>query len=89
MRGRVEKRDLTKLLDKAEKDLASASNPRQLNAVRKSLVDNFNAYAGGRPIFGPKIGRVTAEPGDYKVTVTANGESSTSYFKVREDPLKE
>lgn len=88
LRGRVNKRELIKLLDEAEKDLGSASNPRQLNAVRKILVDNFNAYAGGRQIFGPKIGRITAAPGDYKVTVTANGESSTNYFKVREDPLK-
>ena len=87
LRSRVDKKDLIRLLDRVSKDLEKAESFRELNAARKLLVDNFNAYAGGRPVFGPKIGRMVAEPGDYKVTVTANGVSSTNYFKVRQDPL--
>ncbi len=88
LRSRVNDKDLVAILDKAGADLPGTSSTRQLNALRKTLVDNFNAYTGGKPIFGGKIGRMTAPEGDYKVTVTANGQSSSNYFKVREDPLK-
>ena len=87
LRSRVNDKDLVEILDKVGADMAGSKSTRQLNALRKTLVDNFNAYTNGKPIFGPKIGRISAPEGDYKVTVTANGQSSSNYFKVRKDPL--
>ncbi|MCP4726981.1 MAG: hypothetical protein GY863_18210, partial [bacterium] len=75
------------LLTELKNQLGQTRNNRQLNRFRNRIVENFRAYAGGRPFFGDPLMPVEAEAGEYKVTVTVNGIEYTGELTIRDDPL--
>ncbi len=83
----VQKSDLQTLLTNIENDLSKAGNLRDLNGVRSELVENFNAYAEGKPFFGERLSFHEAEAGRYKVTVEVAGKTASGFVEVREDPM--
>jgi photosystem II stability/assembly factor-like uncharacterized protein len=85
--NRVDKKELKQDLKEISGELNEAVSSRELNAVRSRLQAKFNAYAIGRGYFGEKMSSISAKAGEYKVTVTANGQSESIKIKVREDPL--
>ncbi len=59
----------------------------ELNAVRRALVQEFGAFAGGREIFGPKIGPTEAAAGVYRVVLRVGDKEFVQPLQVRADPL--
>lgn len=60
----------------------------RLNAQRQSLVDEFGAWAGGRELFGKPIASARAEPGRYRVTLTAGEQQFVRTLEIRADPMR-
>ncbi len=69
-------------------DLASDDVDRDLNAVRGAFVGGFAMYAGGRPLFGDKIGPNEAQPGTYRVVLEVGDRTLERRLVVRDDPLR-
>ena len=67
--------------------LEEAQDADRLNAVRRTLVTEFNAFASGQPFFGKKLEPIPAEAGRYRVILTVGDEEHTTFLEVREDPL--
>ena len=90
--------DLVKLLQKIatdkknlEKfDFNNKKSFREINSLRKNLLDKYGMYAGGRKIFGDKIYKnFNVSPGKYKITITLeNQEVFSDIITVRNDPIK-
>lgn len=70
-------------------DLGHEEIDDRLNTVRGALVSEFAAFADGRPLFGPKIGRHQAGPGTYRVLLDAAGQRFERPLEVRADPLRD
>ena len=90
--------DLVKLLqniaidkENLEKfDFNNKKSFREINLLRKNLLDKYGMYAGGEKIFGDKIYKnFNISPGKYKITITLeNQEVFSDIIIVREDPIK-
>jgi photosystem II stability/assembly factor-like uncharacterized protein len=71
----------------ARKEISEAgSDDERLNAVRDKLMDEF-ADAGALPRFFGRLQGEEAGPGEYLVTLHADGKSYTSTLTVRPDPI--
>ena len=58
-----------------------------MNNIRQQLIENFRAYAGGKPLFGEALGRSQPTPaGDYRVMLTVDGKKVTGKITIRNDP---
>ena len=90
--------DLVKLLqniaidkENLEKfDFNNKKSFREINLLRKNLLDEYGMYAGGKKIFGVKIYKnFNISPGKYKITITLdNQEIFSDIITVRDDPIK-
>ena len=90
--------DLVKLLkniatDKTNLEKFDFNNKKsfkEINALRKNLLDKYGMYAGGEKIFGDKIYKnINISPGKYKITITLeNQEVFSDIITVRDDPIK-
>ena len=90
--------DLVKLLQNIETDkknlekfdFNNKKSFREINLLRKNLLDKYGMYAGGEKIFGDKIYKnFNISPGKYKITITLeNQEVFSDIIIVREDPIK-
>ena len=59
-----------------------------MNNIRQQLIENFRAYAGGKPLFGEALGRSQPAPaGNYQVTLTFDGKTVTGKITIRNGPL--
>jgi photosystem II stability/assembly factor-like uncharacterized protein len=76
-----------KILQQAKSSLDRAQSDRRLNQARRLLVDTFAAYTNRPDFFGPKIGRVSAPAGTYRVTLNSGSTKRNGKITVREDPL--
>lgn len=63
---------------------------REINILRKSLLDKYGMYAGGEKIFGDKIYKKFNVPsGKYKINIKLdNKEVFSDVITVRDDPIK-
>lgn len=61
----------------------------RLNGLRQELVDEFGAWAGGRPLFGPQIASSRAEPGRYRVVLRVGDREWTRTLELRADPMRQ
>ena len=64
----------------------TADSARALNTVRYDLVKKFAVYAGGKPLFGKRLGYMEAPAGVYKVTIKVGDLEESGTIRVREDP---
>ena len=90
--------DLVKLLQNIETDkknlekfdFNNKKSFKEINLLRKNLLDEYGMYAGGKKIFGDKIYKnFNISPGKYKITITLeNQEVFSDIIIVREDPIK-
>jgi len=80
-------RENSEILSELKKDLKSSIKVGELNNIRRQLVFNFNAYAGGEDFFGTKLSNISAEPGEYQVTISAGNHSEVVKLQIRKDPL--
>jgi photosystem II stability/assembly factor-like uncharacterized protein len=90
--------DLIKYLEKIgidKKDLEkynfeNTKSFREINILRKSLLDNYGMYAGEDIIFGDKVYKNFIVPsGQYKININlVNEEIFSGIISVREDPIK-
>jgi len=87
LNSRVEITDLRNNLKEIKKQINKAETDRQLNDVRRSLIDTYSIYAEGKLFFGNKIGQSEAVAGEYRVTVTVTGISESVKIIIRDDPL--
>ena len=71
-------------------DFNNKKSFREINLLRKNLLDEYGMYAGGEKIFGDKIYKnFNISPGKYKITITLeNQEVFSDIIIVREDPIK-
>jgi hypothetical protein len=71
-------------------DFNNKKSFREINSLRKNLLDKYGMYAGGRKIFGDKIYKnFNVSPGKYKITITLeNQEVFSDIITVRNDPIK-
>ena len=90
--------DLVKLLQNIETDkknlekfdFNNKKSFKEINLLRKNLLDEYGMYAGGKKIFGVKIYKnFNISPGKYKITITLdNQEIFSDIITVRDDPIK-
>ena len=90
--------DLVKLLQNIETDkknlekfdFNNKKSFKEINLLRKNLLDEYGMYAGGKKIFGDKIYKnFNISPGKYKITITLdNQEIFSDIITVRDDPIK-
>ena len=90
--------DLVKLLQNIETDkknlekfdFNNKKSFKEINLLRKNLLDEYGMYAGGKKIFGIKIYKnFNISPGKYKITITLdNQEIFSDIITVRDDPIK-
>tara|TARA_B110000014_G_scaffold117405_1_gene80630 strand:+ start:1658 stop:4564 length:2907 start_codon:yes stop_codon:yes gene_type:complete len=90
--------DLVKYLEKIgidKKDLEkynfeNTKSFKEINILRKSLLDNYGMYAGEDIIFGDKVYKNFNVPsGQYKININiGNEEIFSDIINVREDPIK-
>ena len=80
----IDKKNLEKF------DFNNKKSFREINLLRKNLLDKYGMYAGGEKIFGDKIYKnFNISPGKYKITITLeNQEVFSDIIIVREDPIK-
>ena len=71
-------------------DFNNKNSFREINLLRKNLLDKYGMYAGGEKIFGDKIYKnFNISPGKYKITITLeNQEVFSDIITVRDDPIK-
>ena len=71
-------------------DFNNKNSFREINLLRKDLLDKYGMYAGGEKIFGDKIyNNFNISPGKYKITITLeNQEVFSDIITVRDDPIK-
>ncbi len=71
-------------------DFKSLTSYREVNNLRKKLLDDFGMYANGNKIFPNKISRnFSISPGTFNVEITLkNGEKFYDTIIVRDDPIK-
>ena len=71
-------------------DFNNKKSFKEINALRKNLLDKYGMYAGGEKIFGDKIYKnINISPGKYKITITLeNQEVFSDIITVRDDPIK-
>ena len=71
-------------------DFNNKNSFREINLLRKDLLDKYGMYAGGEKIFGDKIYKnFNISPGKYKITITLeNQEVFSDIITVRDDPIK-
>ena len=71
-------------------DFNNKNSFREINLLRKNLLDKYGMYAGGEKIFGDKIYKnFNISPGKYKMTITLeNQEVFSDIITVRDDPIK-
>ena len=71
-------------------DFNNKNSFREINLLRKDLLDKYGMYAGGEKIFGDKIyNNFNISPGKYKMTITLeNQEVFSDIITVRDDPIK-
>ena len=71
-------------------DFNNKNSFREINLLRKNLLDEYGMYAGGKKIFGVKIYKnFNISPGKYKITITLdNQEIFSDIITVRDDPIK-
>lgn len=68
--------------------IKAAKSTRQIDSLRKELVENYGHLASGQPLFGQRFGRREAAAGSYRITLTIGGKViGTQALTVREDPL--
>jgi len=72
----------------SEVDPAADSADRQLNSIRRSLVQEYGSYAWGDPLFPAKIDATAAQPGAYRAVLTAGTRVLEQHLEVRADPLR-
>ena len=80
----IDKKNLEKF------DFNNKKSFKEINSLRKNLLDKYGMYAGGEKIFGDKIYKnFNISPGKYKITITLeNQEVFSDIIIVREDPIK-
>ena len=71
-------------------DFNNKNSFREINLLRKDLLDKYGMYDGGEKIFGDKIyNNFNISPGKYKITITLeNQEVFSDIITVRDDPIK-
>lgn len=71
-------------------DFNNKNSFREINLLRKDLLDKYGMYAGGEKIFGDKIyNNFNISPGKYKISITLeNQEVFSDIITVRDDPIK-
>jgi hypothetical protein len=68
--------------------IEAAKSTRQIDNLRKELIENYGHLASGQPLFGQRFGRREAAAGSYRITLTIGGKViGTQALTVREDPL--
>ena len=85
--SRVEKAGLPNSLKAIRIQLKRAETDRQLNEVRRRLMNTYSIYTNGELFFGNKIGQTEATAGEYKVTVTVKDISESIKIIIQDDPL--
>jgi photosystem II stability/assembly factor-like uncharacterized protein len=71
-------------------DFNNKKSFREINLLRKNLLDEYGMYAGGEKIFGDKIYKnINISPGKYKIIIKLdNQEVFSDIITVRDDPIK-
>jgi hypothetical protein len=72
-------------------ELGTAGSHRQLFSVREQLLA-YSQIVGDEAFFGfygEELTAIEAPAGQYRVTLTVNGNSYTGTVSVREDPIKQ
>ena len=71
-------------------DFNNKKSFREINLLRKNLLDEYGTYAGGEKIFGDKIYKnINISPGKYKIIIKLdNQEVFSDIITVRDDPIK-
>lgn len=87
LKQEIKRADLLTLLQKIEDGLGDSIEEDTLNRTRRFLVKNFNAYAKGAAFFGKKITDKVADAGQYKLTLSAGGNTVSGSLEVRDDPM--
>ncbi len=87
---RVQRKDLKQKLSEISKDLSKASSLKDITAVRRQILLDFTAYAGGKSFFGEKqYDTVLASAGWYSVELNVNDKITREVLELRDDPLLE
>ena len=71
-------------------DFNNKKSFREINLLRKNLLDEYGMYAGGEKIFGDKIYKnINISPGKYKIIIKLdNQEVFSDIITVRDDSIK-
>ena len=71
-------------------DFNNKKSFREINLLRKNLLDEYGMYAGGEKIFGDKIYKnINISSGKYKIIIKLdNQEVFSDIITVRDDPIK-
>jgi hypothetical protein len=80
-------KDRKKMLDKLHTKFRSAETPKELNAVRQELVENFRIFAPRRDFFGDPLQGPDAGTGIFRLTLNAKTKVHTCHLTIRGDPL--
>ncbi len=86
----VNNKERKKMLKEIQDQLDNAKTVKEISAVRKALVTDYNMYPTGESFFGAKKNETfMANPGFYKVELRTKKTTVSGILEVRQDPLKE